>query len=230
MIPEIHMASGRTFAVPMFDPIVAEHFNNASSYADTLLHQINVEQIYAPLFKGKSDLTFLDIGANIGLVSLYAADSCSRIVAVEPDPKTFAVLKAMTISQPKIELVQAALAPVDGEVTFYQNDLNTTASSTVNTYGTKTTVQGFRLSSLLKIYQLERVDVVKVDAEGAEGGSLTRAELKEAQPIVDCFMCEAHNCPYSTWEKKMGALVQRFCMLGYYDIEINGMAIIARKK
>lgn len=41
-------------------------------YIETLIDQIN-NGLYAPLFEGKRDLTFLDIGANLGLVSIYAA-------------------------------------------------------------------------------------------------------------------------------------------------------------
>lgn len=213
----------------MFDPLVSAHFNSPSSLTDTLIDQINKEKIYEPLFKDRHDLVFLDIGANIGLVSIYAAPACRRIIAVEPDPDTFQVLKGMTISCPNIELVNAALAPMDGPVDFYRNDINTTANSTVNTAGTKTTVQGLTLSSILRINQLEHVDVVKCDAEGSEGESLSFEELEMAGAIVDCYYIETHNCPKTTWQHKLGSLVNRLSDLGYWNMKFNGMALIARK-
>lgn len=228
MTSYINTASGRTFDIPMFDPVVANHFSSAASYTDSLLHQINEEKIYAPIFAGRGGLTFLDIGANIGLVSLYAADSCARIVAVEPAPQTFDVLKAMVAGRPNIEPVCAALSPQDGPCEFFQNDLNSTASSTVNTYGTRTEVAGYTLPSLLNIYQLEHVDICKIDAEGAEGESLTFAVLEQVRPIIDSYYIETHNCPKSTWQEKLGRLVQDLSRLGYYRQIIDGMTLWAK--
>ncbi len=223
------LANKEQAVLELFDPVAAEHIGRESSYVGTLLHQINVEKIYASLFEGRQDLTFLDLGANIGLVSIYATPSCKRIVSVEPAPETFKVLKAMTLKYPKIECVNAALAPQDGPCTFFQNDLNTTASSTVNTYGTPTSVPGLKLSSILRINQLERVDVVKVDCEGAEGESLTFAELENAEPIVKTWICEVHNCPRTTWQYKLSQLMSDLLLLGYYKQSINGMCLTASK-
>jgi FkbM family methyltransferase len=223
----LKLVDNRLYELPTFDPVVVSHIESDHALVGTLIDQINKEQIYRPLFEGKKDLTFLDIGANIGLVSLYASPACKRIVALEPDPKTFQVLKSMTLKFPQIECVEAALAPTDGEVQFYQNDLNSTASSTVNTYGTPTMVRGMTLSSILRIHQLEHVDICKVDTEGAEGESLTLDELRVAQSIIKSYFIETHNCPKSRWEEKLGRLVEYLSQLGYHDQKINGMALYA---
>lgn len=223
------MANGGTVEIPMFDPVVAKRYGADSSYTGTLMAEIFSKEIYAPLFKGRKDLTFIDIGANIGLVSLYASDACQRIVALEPDPDTFTVLKAMTLKHPNIEPVCAALAPVDGQVEFYQNDQNTTASSTVNTFGKQIHVSGLTLASILSINQLEHVDVCKCDAEGAEGESLSFEQLKIASPVIDSWWIELHNCPRTTWGQKLGAIVNHLSALGYAHQRIEGMALIASK-
>lgn len=220
------LASGRKLELPLFDPVVANHFTASHSLVDTLLEQIN-GGMYAELFQGKKDLTFLDIGANIGLVSLYAADNCKRIVALEPAPATYEVLNAMTCRQLNIEIAEFALAPVEGEVAFYENDVNSTASSTVNTYGQQIKVQGLKLSDILRIYQLESVDVAKFDVEGGEGDSLNYLELEKARPIIKTYFCEMHNCPYSRWETKLGRIVDNLAQLGYHKMRIDGMALIA---
>lgn len=219
-------AAGKEVTFPLFDPLVSSYFNNPASLTDTLIDQINKENIYQDLFKDRKDLTFLDIGANIGLVSIYAAPACKRIVALEPAPTTFGVLKAMTAGESKIEAVQAALAPTDGPQDFYWNYENLTASSTVNTFGDHMTVNGFKLSSIFKIYQLEEVDIVKIDAEGSEGESLTYEELKFAAPIVKQWFIETHNCPKTTYTQKMGALVGYFVTLGY-AVNTQGMTLTA---
>lgn len=221
----IKSANGRSVEIPMFDPVVATRFKEPSSYTQTLMEEVFVKEIYAPLFKGRKDLTFLDIGANIGLVSLYASDACRRIVALEPDPDTFTVLKAMTLKQPNIEPVCAALAPVDGQVEFYQNDRNTTASSTVNTFGKQIHVSGLTLDSILSIHQLEHVDVAKFDCEGGEGDSLTWDQIRGAENIISEYWIETHNCPKTVWEFKLGHLVQRLSAAGYHHHEIDGMRL-----
>lgn len=218
--------SGKEVVLPTFDPFVANHLSLGSSLTDALIHQIN-DGMYVPLIKNLIAGVFLDIGANTGLVSLYFSVLCKRIVSVEPAPETFRVLEAMTQGRNNIECVQVALAPVDGTVDFYLNDLNTTASSTVNNYGTKTTVRGMTLASILSVHQLESVDVCKIDAEGAEGESLTFEQLKAAAPIIKSYYIETHNCPKDTWQEKLGRIVRDLARLGYNRISIDGMAIRA---
>lgn len=223
----LKLCNGKFFEVPMFDPVVAAHFNDPVNHTSLLLDEIFTKRIYARFFEGKSDLTFVDIGANAGLVSVYAAPACSKIVAVEPSPQVFDVLKALTYKFPQIEIVKAALAPTCGPVQFFVNDINSTASSTVNTHGQKIESAGLTLSSILSIYQLEKVDILKVDAEGAEGESLSFEELESAKPIVRTLFVECHNCPKSKWETKLGYLIRDLSRLGYYRQEVNGTALIA---
>lgn len=224
--PIIHTAGGSEFKLPMFDPVVAGHFANASSYTDTLLKEIN-GGLYSRLFANRKDLIFLDIGSNIGLVSIYASDACKRIIAVEPAKDTFAALKAITLKCPQIECVNAALAPEDGECEFFVNGENTTASSTVNTFGTRTVVPGLSLTSILSIYQLEQVDVCKADCEGGEVEGLSFEELERAASIVRTWFIETHNIPGIPWEKTMTRLLTDLNRLGYTKQTINGMALLA---
>src|SRR5438552_3109233 len=102
--------------------IIEEHYAKPSSYVDTLQEQID-NGMYAHLFEGKKDLVFLDIGANIGLVSIYAAPYCKRIIAVEPAEDVVPVLRELTWPFPNIEMHICALAPFDGGGTFFVNDL-----------------------------------------------------------------------------------------------------------
>lgn len=225
----IQTADGGKKTFRTFDPLVADYCTKTSSCLDALLHQINNEKIYRDLFTGEN-MTFLDLGANIGLVSLYASPVCNKIVAVEPDPKTFLVLKSMTMKFPNIEPLNVALAPTNGVTTFYMNDINATASSTVNTYGTPTIVNGLTLMSILHHAQLEHVDVCKVDVEGAEGESLLYEELQAASKVVDSWYIETHNCPKTTWEHKLGSLTWRLVRCGYSRINITGMTLAAFRK
>ena len=229
MKKEIILANGEVYELPQNNLLVTNHFNSSHSYINSLLRQINEEKIYAKFFVGKKDLVFLDLGANIGLVSIYAKDSCSRIVSVEPSIDTFNVLKALTEDFKNIEIVRAAISPENGEVKFFLNDINSTASSTVNTYGTETSVLGLRLSTLLRQKDLLQIDICKIDIEGAEGDSLSFDELYFAKDIIDCYYIEVHNCPKTTWQYKMNVIVENLSKVGYNNIDIIGDSILAKK-
>ena len=226
---KLTLCNGKEYELPLFDPLVATHVKASHSLVQTLIDQINKEKMYDRFFDGKTDLTFLDIGANIGLVSIYAAPACKRIVAVEPSPETYQELLSLTLPFKQIEPIQFALTKQNSESDFYVNDINSTASSTVNTYGKKISVFGLSLHSILNIYQLEHVDVCKVDAEGGEGEALNHGELEMASNVIQSYYIECHNCPKSTWQDKMAQITGGLALAGYSKIEVSGMSIIASK-
>ncbi len=205
--------------------------SNEDTYIQCMKDQIN-SGVYDPLFKGKRDLVFLDIGANIGLVSIYAVPYCKRIVAVEPSPSTFQQLMKNTKDYSIIGCDQSALSPEDRLVDFYENDLNFTASSTVNTYGQKTTVRGRTLMTMLDRLYLTHVDICKIDAEGAEGESLSLDQLVRAKDIIKTYYIEFHNCPKTSWEHKLGTIVGNLARLGYKNMrmcDVDDMCLTATR-
>ncbi len=194
---------------------------NEEIYIQCMKDQIS-SGMYDHLFTGKSNLVFLDIGANIGLVSIYAVPFCKRIVAIEPNPDIFPQLVENTRNYSIIERQRIALAPVNEMVEFFVNDLNFTASSTVNTHGRRVQAEGMTLPRILVMNHLFHVDVCKIDAEGAEGESLPYHELRAVSQSVDTYYIEFHNCPKTTWEHKMGKIVENLARCGYRNIATSG--------
>ena len=197
-------------------------------YIDSVREQIG-SGLYDKLFADRTGLVFLDIGANIGLVSIYAVPYCKRIVAIEPAPSTFDTLKRNTKDYPIIECVCAALTPVSGEHEFFVNDINFTASSTVNTYGQRIIVEGQTLMAILDSNNLGHIDICKVDAEGAEGESIGLDQLYACRSLIDTYFIECHNDPKTTWEHKLGTIAGNLARVGYHKMSIDGMAITASK-
>jgi FkbM family methyltransferase len=200
------------------------------TYIDNIKSQVD-SGMYDKLFADRRDLVFLDIGANVGIVSIYAVPYCKRIVAVEPCIETFEQLRKNTKDYQIISNDRHALAPSDGNVGFYVNDLNFTASSTVNTYGKyePNYVMGATLSTLLRVWELRHVDVCKIDAEGAEGESLNLHQLEQCSDKIKTYYIETHNCPKTSWEHKLGTIVGNLARCGYSTISIDGMAITATR-
>ena len=224
-----YITAGRNIRLlPMDLPLVARYVNRAECNVPTLLDQIN-QGMYDFAFRGKQNLIFLDLGANIGLVSLHALDVCDRIVAVEPDPDTFAVLDLLTCKHHKIQILPFAVTEKDGEVPFHRNEINTTADSVVNMAGVETIVQSRKLSSILRRTNLTYVDFCKVDIEGSETDALTLNEVQDAKKVIKSYWVETHNCPRNTWEEKLATLVRIFLQTGYHKMRIEGMSLYVER-
>ncbi len=122
-------------------------------------------------------MTFLDIGAGCGAGSLFVALRAgpgAKILAVEPQPVLFERL-VYNLSQNPAATVKAlacAVADIDGRATLFENsrDLAQTSMRIVNaeTGGASLMVEARSLATLVREEGLRRIDVMKLDVEGAE--------------------------------------------------------------
>jgi FkbM family methyltransferase len=202
------------------DADVIAYFNEPENQIETITKQICDEGMYNPIFANRSDMTVLDLGANCGLFSLYAADSCKRIVAVEAAPSTFEILKKLVKDQPVVEALNCAVAPTNDDLTFYINE-NSTTNSLLDRKGTPVTVRGTTLANLLDSLAIEHVDFIKCDIEGSEMVALTEETVGAVADRVDFWFVEVHqtNVSETTWPGNLGSnreqLAAMFQKLGY---------------
>lgn len=208
-------------------PAVAEWFNHGENCCDIILRQINEDRMYDPIFAGRKDMTVVDLGANIGLFSLYAQDSASRLISVEPAPVTFNMLNDLTKDCANIERVNAAIGDRNEAVTFYINE-NPTVNSLLDRRGTPISVPGMTLERLFSSHGLDNVDFCKCDIEGSEMTALTEATLDPVKDIVKFWFVEVHqtNVTEMPWpgnlEQNRQRLAAIFKNMGYStDYVIN---------
>ncbi len=174
------------------DDLIVEHFQNPNNYADIVLNQINSDRFYDPIFEDEKDLVVLDIGANVGLFSLFAHDSCKAIYSVEPTPNHFRILQEMTSKHSNIHPINIAVHNQNTNIDFYISNENSTMNSSVNQYGTKIQVEAMTLKALIDHLGLDHVDFVKCDIEGSEMVALTEKTIGEVKDIVDSWFLEVH--------------------------------------
>ncbi|MGH2683858.1 MAG: FkbM family methyltransferase [Actinomycetota bacterium] len=125
-------------------------------------------------------MTFLDIGANVGDFSLAAAklmDDHGTIVAVEPGADNAAWLRRSIADNgySTIHVRQVALGETAGEVDLYLSRHAGLHSLTPHTFQRTVGSVKVPMSTLDEIVAaegLDRVDVMKIDVEGAEMGVL----------------------------------------------------------
>ena len=185
-------SKGNTIDISTNDQRIIDHFANKNNYADVVLNMFNNDRFYDEFFKGWDDITVLDIGANIGLFSLYIQDKAKTVYAVEPTPVHFDILCEMTKNYSNIKPLKIALNDKDESVDFYISDENSTMNSTVNKYGKKISVDGKTLPSLLNLLQLSAVDFVKCDIEGSEMKALNDEIIDDVRDKIKVWSLEVH--------------------------------------
>jgi FkbM family methyltransferase len=188
----IKTSQNQDFVYQSDNESVTNWFANPENQTEEILKQINQDRMYDPIFTDRSNMTVLDLGANCGLFSLYAADSCSRLIAVEPTPNTFNVLTEMVKDHNNITPVQLAIGPHNELISFFINE-NSTTNSMLNRNGQETQVQCMTLETLLDTQGLDHVDFIKCDIEGSEIQALTDDTLGPVADRVNFWFVEIHQ-------------------------------------
>ena len=124
--------------------------------------------------------TVLDIGANVGATALYFSRIFpnARIYAFEPAPDNFAVLERNIANSTRIRGFNFGLGAADAALDLFHSDnpinfggysLHPAGSDTSR----KIRIQVRNVAVVLAELSLGKIDVVKVDTEGAEWDILT---------------------------------------------------------
>lgn len=112
----------------------------------------------------------VDAGANTGLTSVHYANAypSATIVAVEPDAANFEVLRRNAAPYPNVRPVRAALWSESRPVALTDPGLGAWGFRVGDGRPATQQVPGVTLDRLLAEHALDRVDLLKVDIEGAE--------------------------------------------------------------
>jgi FkbM family methyltransferase len=135
----------------------------------------------------------LDIGGNKGDFSLLAAkvtgDSC-QVLCFEPAPENAAWIERSLARNGYrcVEVIQVAVSDTDGDATLHLSEMSGWHSLVASDGGSvgEIAVRTRRLDALLAERGISRVDVVKIDVEGAEESVLAGAAslLSEEHPMT----------------------------------------------
>lgn len=198
-------AAGSLFAVsPKDDTIGFSLIQGKAFEREVFDRALQLLEQHAPCiaFKGRA---FLDIGANVGFMTVYASQSghFNRALCAEPDPVNFRLLKA-TMALNDLEafarLVPMALGDKDGEVMLEQSEqnfgdhrvrVNTDSTEGASQEAQRATIQVpvTTLDALLSSEKLQPADVglVWIDTQGYDGFVLAGAtSLQRGSVPVVC--------------------------------------------
>ena len=119
----------------------------------------------------------VDAGANIGLASIYFANKYpdAKIIAIEPEQSNFELLKENVAPYSHVIPVHAALWNKNGEINLIDPGLGKWGFMAEMKHpsehlpgNTCHTVLAMTIDEIMKDYRLTKIDILKIDIEGAE--------------------------------------------------------------
>jgi len=142
------------------------------------LYELFVDRAYGSSFSG----TVVDVGASNGDSAIFfALNGAERVVALEPDPDSFALAEEnvrINGLEGRIRLISAALAAEDGEAEFLVPEGSPNAAALSPTpllsrivgFGrsTRVRVRTMSLGTLMRELGLDNASLLKMDCEGCE--------------------------------------------------------------
>ena len=108
----------------------------------------------------------VDAGSHIGLATVWFARRfpSATIVALEMEPANFALLEANARRFPNVHVLHAALWPSTSTISVVDSDVDTWAYQAVEGGD----VEALTVDDVMKRFEFERIDLLKLDVEGAE--------------------------------------------------------------
>ena len=163
-------------------------------------------------FRDDWGLVYIDVGAYCGgyVKQCLKRFENAHVLAVEPCPKNFKVLKSKYGNNPRVALCNFMVGRTDGRETFYCTDIKglngSSESNTIfgdvlkkkkkhrkNMGGIKTReVACTTMDSLLAMNDLDRVDIVKLNCEGGEY-EIFEAETVDWLDVTSYIAIDLHS-------------------------------------
>ena len=170
----------------------------------------------------RQDAVVMDIGANIGDFTVMAASLCplGRVYAVELISGYIPALKinkSLNLLS-NVEIIQVALGDHEGEIR-----LSVAGGQSSTHFGSATNTETARLTTLPQLMRdcwIERIDLLKMDCEGAEWEILPAA--REVLPRVRQICMEFHPARGWTAEKLAALLRESGYEVWYTEAPWNG--------
>jgi FkbM family methyltransferase len=153
------------------------------------LYEFHTTQAFLSLLR--PGMTFVDGGAHVGHYTLLAAKRVGpegRVVAFEPEPRNRERLERNVALNDfsQVAVLPFALFDREGEVAFARAPEGDTGTGAISANGAIDAVNTVRLDDIFAREGIERLDVLKLDIEGAEAPALAGAAglLERARPAV----------------------------------------------
>ena len=181
-----------------FEPFVAMSFKNLlhplfirpkTDDTKTIINNI-IREEWGNFIPSKEPKWMIDAGAYIGDTSAYFLSRFKdlNIIALEPDSMTFTVAhKNLTPYGKRVQLYNCGLYTHEGSVGFKSSETSSAIIANGELQISVTTIP-----ALLAKYSIERLDILKMDIEGAEE-LIFSSDVHSWLPYIDLLIIELHS-------------------------------------
>jgi len=150
-------------------------FNNPIELRKKDSDVVVFDQIYAEKqyhWKGIEELNpkvIVDAGANIGLAALCFSNLFpnAHIYCIEPDKANYSLLLKNTKNYSNIKTIQGALWHCEAMLDI-ENPEGFSAGLSLMSSDNKGKIKGYAINTLLRELNIDHIDILKIDIEGAE--------------------------------------------------------------
>ena len=174
-----------------FEPPIEQNFLGHQ------MAEVYRDGVYYPLVEGRTDMTILDIGANIGVTTYFFSRYANRVISLEPSTEHFTTLVNMLeFNQIKnVTPIKKALYIKPGSFTLFKNPNKTMFSlhQAVSDPNLKPEeVETITLATLFEEQKIDKVDLMKLDVEGSEVEILSHTDFVDLAPRIEKIILERH--------------------------------------
>jgi FkbM family methyltransferase len=175
---------GHQFRVPASDVSLVPHLLTHRCWEPHVMRYLTREL--------RPDHVFIDVGANIGYFTVLCAPLVERVIAFEPVAKTHAYCAANIALNglTNVELQQCGLWHENTTLQI-TSDSSSLGSAAITRNGEAFSLESIRVASLDRLIDegrlvISRLDVLKMDVEGAEVSALTgmRETITRFRPTI----------------------------------------------
>ena len=135
-----------------------------------IISEIYKQKVYEQIEALEPSMTVLDVGASIGIFSLKASSivgSSGRVIAIEPDPESFAALQENIVANKATNIIPVNAAAWNSFTYLEFNNSVRPTSRHITAVEAQIIVPAEPLDNVLSSLSINQVDFVKIDVEGA---------------------------------------------------------------
>jgi len=169
----------------------------------------------------------LDLGANIGLASIYYSRKYpqAKIFAVEPEKSNYQLLVKNTAHNPNITCLNYGI---------WNRVTNLEIKAGYDNWGFRTeevdyenadTIQAISIDKIMEDYSLKQIDILKIDIEGSEK-ELFQKNVEKWLPKTKAIIIELHDQIKKDCSKSIFKALENY----HYELSAKGENFICELK
>jgi FkbM family methyltransferase len=158
------------------------------------LYEIFITKIYNKFFNIEKGDVVVDIGGNLGFFSYHAlCNGAKQVYCFEPSPECYNTI-INNYDMPNLKVEELAVGSINGDVLFNINLESSLSSSSflIGENSRTITCKSVNLNDYIRENNIEKIDYLKIDCEGAEYEIIESLDEKYLTNNINKICLEYH--------------------------------------